>query len=206
MKTSIVIFVVLAFLMGLVSCESMGLGPKQVSQASFELVDSDGDAYYPGNLSFTLPQFRTSTAYQGYGAPVNQSSDSAWVGRIVELNSSPMAEVENLQTLNYRIHFYQKEATDLLVLNDDCKCLDYPDAASFAEHFFNDAKPLSERQSIIASFLYPFAQNFTVSESSQVSIKASKNSKDTLYIKADFEFEFRDFRMQNGDFELEIPY
>lgn len=208
MKTSISIFVLLAFLLGMISCESVELGPEQASQASFDLVDADGNAYYPEQRTFTLPQFTTNTAYQGYGAPVNQSSDSTWVGRIVNLDISPMAEIDNLLAINYRIHFYQKEANDLLVLNDECKCLDYPDAETFADHFFNDGKPLNERQSVSATYLAPFAMNFTASASSQVSLKATKRNKNILYIKADFEFgfEFGDFEMKNGNFQLEIPY
>lgn len=210
MKNSISILVSFAFLLGMVSCESIGVGPKQTSQISFDLVNADGSSYYPDHLSFSLAQFNTSTPYQGFGAPDNQSADSVWVGRVVSIDTSPIGDLDSLQAISFSLHFFQKEAKDLLVLNSECNCLDYPDAETFAERFFSDGKQLTERQNIYATYRRTFALFESDRMNSEISIKAIKRLENTLYFKADFDFSYGNllgvFTMQNGDFQLEIPY
>lgn len=213
MKISISTIVALAFLLGVSSCESFGLGPNQNSQISFELVDGEGNAYYPDNLAFTMRQFSSVTPASSLSAPAIQSADSSWVIRVVNIDPTKFGEIDSLQAFGFNVQFYQKEANDLLELDAGCACLNYPDAASFIDRFFTNTEELSNNQRILFSYRRTFAIYLTdpaTGPDRSFDISATKRIDNTIFVKGNFELPFGSgsevFRMEKGEFQFDIPY
>ncbi|MEM6343326.1 MAG: hypothetical protein AAF927_05580 [Bacteroidota bacterium] len=201
------------FLLALWSCEPIGLGPNQDSEASFDLKDLDGNAFFPGNLSFQLRQFSSSNPSSSLQAPPILSSDSSWVIRVVNIDTRMIEELDSLNDLGFNFQFYQKEHNDFLVLDPICSCLNYPDAATFMQRFFVNTSDFKDNQRVLVSYRRTFAiYNLDPSAGTEnkFTISAFRREADKLYLKGEFDFTFgmgaELFRLENGNYKFDIAY
>ncbi len=213
MKRILIRLTPVLFLLVLFACEPIGLGPNQDSEASFDMTNQDGEAFFPGNLNFKLRQFSSSNPSSSLQAPPILSSDSSWVVRVVNIDTRMIEELDSLNDLGFNFQFYQKEHNDFLVLDPVCSCLNYPDAATFTQRFFANTTDFSDNQRVLVSYRRTFAiYNIdpTVGNVNNFAISAVRRDEEILYLKGEFDFTFGtgadEFRLGNGTYKFDVAF
>jgi len=202
----------LVFALGLFACQSVGVGPKQDSQITFDFVDGEGEALLE-QKRFSLDQSSNTNVFSSQLQPTELGEDSIWVARIVNFDNDPLNAFDSLCYYNLSLTFYYKELKSLLVEDEDCKCFNYPDKETFEDRFWSDGTLLNENQQIIVIYTKSFGMSYLkVNEdpSSNITFNVVKQKNGAIYLKADFELTFGSSVYQslfsNGEFQIEIPF
>lgn len=212
MKSSIHFTLYLAFVLGLSACQSLGLGPKQDSQISFDYVDEQGEPILT-QRSFTLDQTSPSRSFSSDQSPTTLGVDSIWVARSINFNHEPLNTLDSLNYNSLGLTFYQKELKSLLVEDEECKCFNYPDDQTFMDRFWREGMVLNENQKIYATYTFSFSLFYTdiaTDPNSELSFIAINQKDGAIFMKAEFDIgfggSFSQIRFSNGEMQVEIPF